>query len=975
MPNKDLEQKAFDIYQDAIELSGKEQSNFIQKHVSDNHTLELAVYEILESAELASKQAFMNTPAANIKQMGLADEKKSIDKPVPIPPPIGNYKPIRLIGEGGFGQVFLAEQTRPVTRKVAIKLIRNELFDQKFITRFETERQMLAVLNHPNIANIFDAGTTQDNRPYLVMEYIRGDNLTDYCRKKKLGIRARLNLFLRVCYAIQHAHQKGVIHRDIKPANILVLEQDEIAVPKVIDFGIAKALDFEINEKTIATCVDVFGSPTYMSPEQVAQKEMDIDTRSDVYSLGILLYELLVGSPPFVKDDSLITLMNQIVSQEPPRPSVKASLLVNEQIRHIQHLNPSSLVKKLNGDLDWIILKALEKSRDNRYVSASAFAADINRFLNNEPVLARAPTKAYRINKFVHRHTIGVISSIAILITLVAGIIGTTDGYYNAKNESAKAKLAETDAKQQTETAQQTVRLLLEFLSAVDPGSKGKELKVIDLLEAFKPKLEQLNQQPKIQTSLMNTYAKTYYGLGIFPEAKQFNQRAIEISETAFGASHPVVLSQLIFKVNILRKLGEYENAEKWGRQAIQQSSTSLGNEHPLTLDATSVTADVLKELGKFADAEELHRETLGKRQRILGDEHLDTVYSKARLAVALGFQNKLVEAIRLNREVLRSRTRLLGAEHPLTLNTMNNLAFAIGESGGLKESENLHRATYEKRLPVLGADHPDTLNSLSNLAWTLDTQGKYQEAEKITRLVWLSEKRVLGEEHPKTLLSLGNLAKSMRHLGQLKEAEAIHREVWQERQRIIGEDHPSTLSAMNDLAVTLVVRQQYQQAKTLYQNLIKLRINSQGKEHARTFDSMDKLAIVFSKLGEFGRAIKLSNATLTTKINSLGENHRSTLNSQHNLANILMEQGAFEEAEQIYLKTLAQRKKILGDTHSKTVQSIIALGIISQKSGNSERAETLYQEALAIQVEKNGLAHKLPQYTRRLLDELSNQE
>lgn len=883
-PSKKLQQKAFEIYQLALDMDIEERESYLAEAIVDNEALQSAVTKLLDSAEQAEQQFFLHTPAADIKQMGLADELACDQTPLPLPRPIKQYTPIKLIGEGGFGRVYLAEQSEPVSRKVALKLIRHDLVDQKFIKRFETEWQMLAVLNHPNIAHIFDAGTGDDGTPFLAMEYVEGINLTEYCNQHQLGIRQRLTLFLQVCYAIQHAHQKGVIHRDLKPENVIVTEYQGQPVPKVIDFGIAKVMDLKLNGKTMVNSAEFFGSPSYMSPEQIQQLELDIDTRSDVYGLGILLYELLVGSTPFVSDDSLMSLMNQILSETPLRPSVMIEQVADDKKTNMGKTSIAVIKKNLQDDLDWIILKALEKSREQRYATTSALVDDINHFLVDEPVVARAPTVAYRANKFVHRHTLGVIASTAILVVLLAGIVGTSHGYVNAKQESVKARQAEAIAVEQTEIAQQTVALLLEFLSAADPGNKGRELKVVQLLDAFIPRLQELKQQPVLQASLLYTYAKTYHGLGLFSEALDFADKAVSMRKITLGINHPDYFEALNLKINTLWEMGKHQAAEKWGRIAITQASANLGEEHPLTLEAMSATADVLKELGLYSEAEALHRQTLEKRRHILGNDHLDTVHSMARLAVSLGYQDKTTEAVELNRKVLETRTRLLGADHPKTLNTMNNLAFALTESGDMDAGAELHRATFKKRRIILGKEHPETLTSMANLAWTLNAHGKHAEAEAMYRQSITIESRVLGELHPNILITLGNLANSIMKQGRLDEAEKIHLEALQKRQSVHGKQHPSSQASMNDLAGLYLTKKEFEKARDLYTALLNIRRKRLGMEHHATHKTIDKLVLSLVELKEYKPAIILLHESQTVKRKLLGNDHPATVAANEKL-------------------------------------------------------------------------------------------
>jgi len=967
---EEQEKRVFEIYQKALELDIDARMKYIEEATEDEKKLKDAVFELVASSEQAERKHFMHTPAADLSQLDLSkntSQSNSLSQEnEAIPLPIGNYKPTRLIGEGGFGKVYLAEQSKPVSREVALKLIRHELIDERFIKRFEAERQMLAVLNHPNIAQIYDAGATDEGRPFLVMELVDGISLTKYCNKKKLGIRSRLKIFIQICMAIQHAHQKGVIHRDIKPVNILVTEQGGDPIPKVIDFGISKALDLKFNEKTVATIAEFFGSPSYMSPEQVSQNELDIDTRADVYSLGILLYELMTDSLPFSSKQSFIVLMNQIVSDEPTRPSIKISELEKEQLVNLNYSSRSKIQKDLAGDLDWIILKALEKKRDDRYASASAFAAEITRYLANEPVSARAPTFAYRTKKFIHRHIFGVMASAAILLVLIAGIVGTTSGYIDAKNESIKAQ-------QQAETAQQTVALLSEFLSAVDPRNKGKDLKVVELLEAFKPRLEQLDDRPVVQASLIYTYAKTYRGLGLFDEAATFAERAFKNRENHLGEKHPATLDAIVLWAQLLNEQGKFETAEHWARIAMMRVNTNeVENKNIVLLRASTEVAHALELQGKYSEAEKLHRSNLFSFSELLGDKHPDTLKSKSHLATVLMLQQKLEEAEALFRSLLLTSIQVWGDDHPNTLSIMNELARVVIESGNLKEAESLYRSAFETSIKVLGSEHPDTVDSMSSLAVILGYLSQYEEAEELNRRAVEISTNTLGGEHPNTLTIMGNLAGSLFRLERFLEAEELMRKVWQKRVEILGSEHPATLSSLHGLASMMAAQGHYLKAKELFHESIERQRNALGNDHPDTLASMGNLAWTLTKLKDYSAAIQLYRDTLAIKLKVQGEDHFSTMNVQHTMANALLKQGEYEEAERVFRQVMNKRKLILGSEKVDTIESMIGLGNALKYLGRFTEAEILYQESLALQIKIKGVDHASVKEIRLLLQELS---
>jgi eukaryotic-like serine/threonine-protein kinase len=410
-----------------------------------------AFFDVRSSAALAServKTGFTTLPLNRTATDAAGDPLQKGDSTVWEGPnaTIGRYRLLQRLGEGGCGVVYLAEQKEPVRRRVALKIIRLGMDTENVIARFEMERQALALMDHPNIAHVLDAGATETGRPYFVMELVRGVKITDYCDKNHLDTRQRLELFIQVCHAIQHAHQKGVIHRDIKPSNILVTLHDRAPVPKVIDFGIAKATEGRLTYNTVFTAFGQFvGTPAYMSPEQASASGMDVDTRSDIYSLGVLLYELLTGRTPFenkqLVQSGLEEMQRTLRDKEPPRPSTMVTTLQTDVLTMTalqRHTEPPKLVSALKGDLDWIVMKALEKDRQRRYETANGLAMDVERYLNDEPIAARPPSQFYRLQKLVRRNTITFAAGAAVGVALILGF-GTSTWLFFKERESRRA--------------------------------------------------------------------------------------------------------------------------------------------------------------------------------------------------------------------------------------------------------------------------------------------------------------------------------------------------------------------------------------------------------------------------------------------------------------------------------------------------------------------------------------------------------
>jgi len=461
------------------------------------------------------------------------------------PAKIGNYRLLQKIGQGGMGEVWEAEQTEPVRRHVALKLVKLGMDTESFVARFEAERQALALMDHPCIARVFDAGATPEGRPYFVMELVRGEPIGDYCDAHRLNTRERLELFIKVCEGVQHAHQKGIIHRDMKPSNVLAMEVDGRPVPKIIDFGLAKATSFQLSEHDAHTQLgQMMGTPDYMSPEQASMTITDVDTRTDVYSLGVMLYELLVGALPFDKRElrsaGIDEMRRKIREQTPPRPSTRV-VTAPETTSVNRDIEPKALIRRLQGDLDWIVMKAIEKDRNRRYSSASELAADIERHLNKLPVLAGPPSAVYRLGKFVQRHRLGVVAAGVLLVSLLAGIVGTTTGLLRALR-------AEQLASQEAERATQISTFLVELFEVADPAkAQGETISARQMLDQGVRRIERrLTEQPVMRARLMATIGSVYRKLGLSSEAAPLLVQSLRTQEDLLGPNHPEVAETLV---------------------------------------------------------------------------------------------------------------------------------------------------------------------------------------------------------------------------------------------------------------------------------------------------------------------------------------------------------------------------------------------------------------------------------------------
>ncbi len=726
------------------------------------------------------------------------------------------YKLLQQIGEGGMGTVWMADQTEPVKRRVAVKLIRAERGSSAAIlARFEAERQAIALMDHPHIAKLLDAGT-EAGQPYFVMELVKGIPLNEFCDAHKLSVPDRLALFMQVCGAVQHAHQKGVIHRDLKPTNVLVESHDGKPVPKVIDFGLAKATSgLQLTEHTLFTAFgSVMGTPLYMAPEQATFNAVDIDTRADIYALGVILYELLTGTTPLTREEikrvAFEEMLRVIREQEPPTPSKRLSSTDSKpSVAANRQTVPMKLGRFVRGELDWVVMKALAKDRDRRYETANGFAKDVERFLNHEPVAAGPPSAAYRLRKFVRRNRGQVIAAGVVFFTLVAGIVGTTWGFVEARdqrNEAVRAQLEEqrlrgieSDLRQVAETrrivAEDQTRLAdQERQKAVTAKTEAeaKEAEANAVVKFFEDHVFAAGR-PKGQDG----------GRGSTVSLRNAILASLPALDKAF-ADQPLVEARLRRTLGVtFSYLGEPEQAAEQFELTRALLTRHRGPDHPQTLASMHNLAISYDTLNRQAEALKLREEALAARKRVLPTDHPDTLNSMQHLANSYAALNRHAEALKLREETLAAQKRVLPTDHPDTLTGMNNLANSYMALSRHADALSLREETLAARKRVLSPDHPDTLSSMHNLAISYDTLNRHAEAVKLREEVLAARKRILPPDHLSTLNSMNNLANSYAALNRHPEALKLREEVLAARKRVLPPDHPDTLASMYNLAIS----------------------------------------------------------------------------------------------------------------------------------------------------------------------------
>jgi serine/threonine protein kinase len=735
---------------------------------------------------------------------------------------IDRYTIVERLGEGGFGVVYLAEQTEPVRRRVALKVIKPGMDSRAVIARFEAERQALAVMEHPNVARVLDAGTTERGLPYFVMEHVAGEPITAYCDRHTLGIRSRLELFIDVCEAVQHAHMKGIIHRDLKPGNVLVAEGDRGPVVKVIDFGIAKALSPTSAAGTLFTEQgQLIGTPEYMSPEQAGMGAVDIDTRTDVYSLGVVLYELLTGALPFdaetLRSAGFDEVRRIIREVEPPRPSTRLTRAGDgaaEAARRRQ-AGREELARELRRELEWIPLKAMRKAREARYLTPSDLADDLGNYLAGRPLAAGPESAAYRVRKLVRRHRPAVVASAAMAVLLLGGIAGTTFGLVRAEARRAdavaaldRAEEAERREAKRAEELEQVAQFQAAQLMGIDPQEMGERLREAILAECRRELaargMEGEDAERAAQELAGGLAPVNFTNVALGSLRANIFDRTLAAIDEQFADQPEVMAGLLQTLANTMGGLGLVAEAEAPLTEALEIRRRVLGDGDPETLWSLYSMGMLLRNQGKFAEAERHLREAVAGLRRVLGDEHLDTLRGINALGVTLYYQGKHAEAEATAREAMEGFRRVQGDAHPDTLMAIGNVSTFLQAQGKPAEAETYAREVLEICRRELGSEHPHTVISVNNLGMLLASQGKLVEAEPLLRESLAASRRMLGDAHPETLTTVGNLGWMLRELDRLEEAEPFFREVLDGRRRVLGEEHPETIMSRRDLGVLL---------------------------------------------------------------------------------------------------------------------------------------------------------------------------
>ena len=715
---------------------------------------------------------------------------------------IGQYKLLSLLGEGGFGSVYLAEQSAPMQRRVAIKLIKPGMDSRSVLARFEAERQALALMDHPSVAKVFDGGLTPHGRPFFVMELVRGEPITRYCDLERMSVDERVWLMIQVCAAVQHAHIKGVLHRDLKPSNILVSQVDGKPLPRVIDFGVAKALNQRLSESTIHTEMgQMIGTPEYMSPEQ-ARGSADVDTRADIYALGAILYELLTGVTPVDLKDSrsagYASVERTIEEIQPAAPSQRLSQLMRAgQIPKSRAIEVPTIMKRVRGELDWIVLKCLEKERSRRYDSAAALAEDLDRYLNDEPVHAGPPSATYRASKFVRRHRVAVSASVMVALALLIGVIGAGYGFARAKLEAEAASRARDESETVT-------TFLTQMIHSVQPDESGRDATVRQVLDESAPRLaKDFAGRPTVEARLRQAVGLSYWSLGELEEAEKHLPRVVELRNQTLGPNHEDTLVAISNLASLRLEQGRLVEAEDLLNQSIDGLTKTLGDDHRTTLGALNNLAVIYARRGMSDRALAMYRRVYEGQKRARGAEHEHTLGALVNLADLLADMSRFNEAEPLLRQAVKAWERAHGSDAPGTLLALHSVGMFEMNRGHLDDAELTIKRVVEGRTRTYGENHIETLSALANLGIIHNKQGKSVEAEANLASAWNGLRTTLGDGHPTTLLVLAELTATLDSQGWPARTQSIVQQIVGSARALARADLPA--SNLNDLAWTLL--------------------------------------------------------------------------------------------------------------------------------------------------------------------------
>jgi len=955
-------EKQWEVFHDALDRPSDERTEYVRAACADDDELAAAVLELLDSHD--DSATFLAEPL-----IVSTDALDALEPEALVGQSIGPFVIQEVIGEGGMGVVYAAEQTAPVQRRVALKVIKLGMNTREVVARFELERQALAVMNHPNVAKVYDAGATEDGRPYFVMEYVDGSPITEYCDSERFNNRERLELCREVFAGIKHAHQKGLIHRDIKPSNVLIERHDGgRPVAKIIDFGIAKATDQHATEQTMFTAVGrLIGTPAYMSPEQASPGGADVDTRSDIYSLSVLLYELLTGAVPF-ENQTLLSAgyaeMQRIIREDdPPPPSSRISRYDDETITALatkRHSNSRNLRRELAGDLDWIIMKGLEKDPTRRYDSVAGLAADIERHLANLPVVARPPATAYLLTKFVRRHAWGVGVAGAAVLAVVAFLTSTLI-------QSRELALALEATTIERGKAEQVTNFLVEVLTQSDPNvAQGETLTVREALDRGAETIgDQLSDQPETKQAILIQMAEIYRELGLYEQAETILQQARPLAESRSGQFVSIDGDLYQVLANLAHDQGEFEKAETYYSKTLEIRESLLDDHMDVALVLDNY--GVLKtDMGEYERAEELLLAAMAMGRR-LGDEDHNV---KAGILQDLAYYYMLVgnnaAAGPLLEQAVVMQRRLYGDRSNQLATTLNFQATYLRRAGQPEEAVAALSEALEIYELTLGNKHPYFATTLSNVANALSAAGRLDEAQGMARRAVVLYEELFDTPTPNMATAYYTLANIQSRLGDYPEAEKGFRRVLELDISLLGNDHPNIISDIEQIATVVKNQGRLDEAEPLQQDVLQRRMSVLGADHPAVANALVNLASIQSLLKKYDSA-EVHSLRAIELLATIEPDSARMMGAKSQLASVYREQERLLDAESLYLEILEQQRESVDADHPDIARTLHGLGVVRLDLGKA--ATTELEEALRIRAAALGDDHPDTTMTREALE------
>lgn len=948
-------------------------------------------------------QALLNqydSPAVNLDEYAagvgelLSESIDGEDPPAPaLPSEVGPYHVESLLGSGGMGVVYLATQSSP-NRQVAIKVIRPGYASPQMLRRFEHEASLLAQLQHPGIARLYDAGRTDDDSPYLAMEYVDGAPITQYCDDRQLSIDDRIHLFIAVADAIQHAHIRGIIHRDLKPGNVIVAVRDDQPWPRVIDFGVAKSLESAGVDQTLLTNPGVLlGTLAYMSPEQSHSSNDDVDIRSDIFSLGLILYELLAGCSPIDADTlrSMSLAEQGHVLWEQPRPQLSTRYRritasdepLASRIARQRDMDTRQLARCLHGELEWIVMKCLELERDRRYVSVASLIADLERYLRNEPVDARPPGRMYLVSKFAQRNRVAVLAGLVVTLALIVATIVSIRFAIKAAH-AAEAALMARDAeavqRRSLERREQELEKVVQFqtsmLGNLDAHAMGQSIRQMmhsrldQTMRHAGRSSQEIEEALSAVAALWHSMSPTDLAKSLLEE--HMLQRAVEAIDEQF-ADQPTVQAALLRTVSsVYANLGLREEGRPLIERAHSTQRSLLGPDHDETLKSLRQLISIHLMHHLLDDTERFSSEFLERTRQRFGESHEDTIEAMRLLAIVVSRQGRNDEARSSWHDVVDASRTFLGESHSTSLNAVGDFAQFLVGIGELQQAESLLRESLDKH------DATDSISSivvsrmLNDLGMIEFRLGLFEQAEHTLREAYERRKHSLGSDHPHTVISMTNLALVLRRLQQFDEAILLMRASIEIQARAYGEHDASVLGAMNTLAVFLLSQGRLDEAEPIALTVYERRRQLLGASHPETRRSLNTLGGVRQRQGRFDEAATIFRTLIDTALEDI--DHPELQRLLLNLATTLRSQGEHENAAELFLRVHEVRQRDLGSDHPDTLNAMHGLALSLRSLGQTSDALAMAQEYALLVNDRFGESHAATVAARALVDELASE-